>query len=245
MKIIGLFLLGLVMVAPALGSGSAPAQRQSVKVIQTEDPVYPAAMLNLGVTSGYASILFSVSAEGRLEDSFVTEYSDREFALASLAALQKWDFEPARVAGDAIKVVTELRFLYEAGKVVVQSSGTYGMEVVFYGMHKTHGYALSKLPELDSIPVPRTAKAPSYHESMLPEGETGEALVEFIIDENGRVRLPSVVQASHDLCGVLANEAVKEWQFEAPQRKGRPVAVRVQQLFKFLPKAPTPPASKG
>jgi TonB family protein len=65
------------------------------------------------------------------------------------------------------------------------------------------------------------------------KAETGEALIEFFIDEDGTVLLPRVVSASAPEFGYAAVQAVSQWQFEAPKRGGKSTVVRAQVPFNF------------
>lgn len=231
-------LLGLVLTSSAFAAGwPSSGQRQSVKIFQTTEPIHPRDLLQYGVTSGYATFLINVSEEGKLEDWLVTAYSHKEFADTSLAALREWRYEPARIDGRPIGVITEVRFVFEAGRVLVQMSSSDLLTALMYQTHRASGYEIGGLAELDRIPVPQVVQSPAYPEEYAKKGIVGEALVEFIIDETGKVRMPSVVRADYEELAQLANHAVKDWQFEAPLKKGHPVAVRAQQLFKFQPKA--------
>jgi TonB family protein len=62
--------------------------------------------------------------------------------------------------------------------------------------------------------------------------------VEFYIDPQGNVRMPSVsretIEANEELSAV-AIAAVSQWQFDPPLAKGRPVLVLAQQDFTFKP----------
>jgi TonB family protein len=62
---------------------------------------------------------------------------------------------------------------------------------------------------------------------------SGETLIEFLIDEEGRARLPRIVSASDEAFGYAAVQAVSSWRFEPPTRGGRAVVVRVQIPITF------------
>ena len=64
--------------------------------------------------------------------------------------------------------------------------------------------------------------------------------MDFLIDEEGRVRLPAVSRATNEANEELAAAAVTavtQWRFEPPTAKGKPVLVRAQQDFAFQPVA--------
>jgi TonB family protein len=64
--------------------------------------------------------------------------------------------------------------------------------------------------------------------------------VEFVVDEDGRARLPRVVKATHESFGHAAASGVASWRFAPPTRGGRAVAVRAQVPFSFALAPPAP-----
>ncbi|MCX6951979.1 MAG: energy transducer TonB [Verrucomicrobia bacterium] len=92
------------------------------------------------------------------------------------------------------------------------------------------------LRELDRIPVPLQAVSPRYPEELARLGAVGEITVDFYIDERGAVRMPYVSSHAQPLLARLAVDAVRQWKFEPPTRRGQPVLVHVRQLFRFTGK---------
>lgn len=62
---------------------------------------------------------------------------------------------------------------------------------------------------------------------------TGRAVVEFVIDEEGIVQGPRVVEATHEDFGYAAAQAIGQWQYRPPAHKGKPAIVRVRQTVEF------------
>jgi TonB family protein len=56
----------------------------------------------------------------------------------------------------------------------------------------------------------------------------GNADLSFVIDETGAVRVPTVIAASDYAIGLAALDAIKEWKFTPPRRRGEPVLVEVR-----------------
>lgn len=228
-------LLGIL--SPLWGQFSAGAalNRQALRIIATEDPVFPQVLLNQGVTRGHAQVLINVNPGGELVDWYVVGYSRPEFAEAAVTAIRKWRFDPGRLNGEAISVTTEVLFRYEGGRVMfAQTAGT-TLSAFVDDREPNRDYRIAGLHNLDRQPVPRFSKKPSYPESLEKAGVTGQVLIEFIIDDQGRVRLPTVVSADHVELASLAIVAIKEWTFYPPLQGGVPVATRAQQRFNFGP----------
>ena len=76
---------------------------------------------------------------------------------------------------------------------------------------------------------------PFYPANLTDPKPTGEALIEFIIDRDGRVRLPHIKSATQEEFGWAAATAISQWVFAPPRRKGEPVDVRVSIPIEFSP----------
>ena len=94
------------------------------------------------------------------------------------------------------------------------------------------GQALSKVAIvsgdlLDNPPRTRFQASPLYPFQAKKEGMNGEVWVDFVVDEQGRVREPRVVKSSHVTFDEPTLRAVAKWQFEPGRRNGRIVSFRM------------------
>lgn len=89
-----------------------------------------------------------------------------------------------------------------------------------------------------------TRHQPNYPLEMREQGITGEALVEFVIDQEGSVRDVSVVHATNEAFGRAAVACVLEWKYKPATVNGVPVATRARQSFSFELGPPEPAAGK-
>lgn len=80
---------------------------------------------------------------------------------------------------------------------------------------------------LDNEPRTRARVAPNYPAEARSAGITGEVIVEFIVDENGRVRHPRVVRSSDSVFEAATLRAVERWRFEPGKKNGKPVRFRM------------------
>jgi TonB family protein len=209
-------------------------ERQSLQIKQTRVPVFPRVLSEQAIMSGDARIAISVDHKGELKEWLFIGYTNREFAEAALDAIKAWEFEPLRIRGEARAAKIEINFHFEATGVVISLDMSTFVTSRFQALlGSDEGMWPRTLKELDSIPTPITARAPDYPEEMAKKGIKGEVVVEFYIDETGAPRMPAVVSAAHEDLGVFAVEAVKDWKFEAPTCRGKPVLVRAQQIFRF------------
>jgi TonB family protein len=219
----------------ALGAPE-PNAFESLRIIQKRHPIYPANLSRSGITKGFAIIAFNVDAEGKLVDYLPVAYTHEEFYRASVEALMRWQFEPARAAGQPRAVVTQMTFKFESSGAVVEMSVDDDINAQFNRMRPTvEAYRVSKLKELDRIPVPVNIVRPGYPEAFVGSGLEGTVTVEFYIDESGEVRLPVVLDQTAGDFGGAAMEAVRQWKFEPPVKDETPVVALARQRFSFAP----------
>lgn len=227
-----IFLLGYSL---ATAGAAAPKEDfQSVKIEETVAIAFPEALVPI-FHEGEVHVAMSVDPEGNLVEWLVTRYTHKRFADAAIEAFPHWKFEPARFKGQPIGSCFELRLLFEVRGVIVSVSSMDVVESFMNSMHREDAYAPCRLGELDRIPTPLNAVAPPYPSELYDRGERGQVTVDFYIDETGRVRIPSVVDAGENIFAPFAVAAVRQWKFEPPTRRGRPVLVHAQQLFRFQP----------
>jgi TonB family protein len=228
--------LWFALSAAAQPGANAPEQ-SALKIIQTEEARFPLLLQNSRVLNGSASIAFDIDEHGRLTDVLVTGYSRQEFAESAVEALRTWKFEPPRLNGQAWASVQELHFDYSRTGVVVSLTS---MELIAGMMEDLVqgqlAYRTHTLRELDRIPTP-VKVVPPASPALAPNQGKHSLVVEFYIDEQGRVRMPSVARidaGTHFATSAL--DAVKQWRFEPPLVSGRPVLVLAKQEFNFVTK---------
>jgi TonB family protein len=88
--------------------------------------------------------------------------------------------------------------------------------------------------ELDAPLEPRLP--PGFEaeiERIAATGAKGNATVSFVIDENGRVRVPIVLGATEPALGEAALDLVRSWRFDPPSHAGEPVLVEDRKTLTF------------
>ena len=86
---------------------------------------------------------------------------------------------------------------------------------------------------MDTRLNPRFQVPPAYPEALRAEKPEGQAMIEFLVDREGRGRLARVVSATREEFGWAAATAVNQWVFDPPRRGGLPVDIRVSIPFQF------------
>lgn len=235
----------LVSLAAASASGAEP-DNKSVrpggldapwKITQTIPAIFPPKLIQEGVTNGVARVRLSINASNELLDALVIYSTRKEFSDEALRVVKEWRFTAALERGEPIGVVGDVEFQFRInGTIGVERRGPFGPADEPLGAANPQVYRAESMKNLDAIPAPTHVVPPSYPENWSDRGIRGTALVEFYIDETGRVRIPVVSRTDHPLLGGAALAAVMQWQFETPVSRGRPVLVRAEQLFTFEPK---------
>ena len=95
--------------------------------------------------------------------------------------------------------------------------------------------ALEILPleTLDVKPEVTFQGRPRHPVRMRRAGIAGAALVEFIVDDQGKVRDARTIRAAHEDFGEAAMAAIMTWKFNPGFKNGRAVATRMQKIIRF------------
>jgi TonB family protein len=216
-------------------TGAKAPDQMSLQIVETRETSFPLQLENRPVTNGDATVAIHVDREGRLTDWLVTEYSRKEFADTAVAALKASRFDPPRVNGVSLPSVKEVHFVYSRTGLVVSISGLeFTMNMIDEITKGRYVYRLRTSSELDRIPKPVRVVSPVN--PTLASGEHQRTVeVDFYIDEEGRVRMPSVSRSDiGTACAASALDAVRQWRFEPPLYQGRPTLVAVRQDFNFV-----------
>lgn len=222
----------MVLVFLSVGAIGVTAQDRPLRIHQKHELYYPLSTETQEYPTGTATILIHVDPRGQLLDAMIVRYSLETFGEAALNAVREWTFEPPLVNGEPRGVRQALNFKFEVdGMAVTRTPGGYHSERVsrMTGVY-THdlvagGRELDKpLATVQSV-VPRP----------VPISAETRVRLDFYVDAGGVPRMPVVVEADDLTAGASALEAIAEWRFEAPRRRGRPVLVRASQEFVFDP----------
>lgn len=226
-RISSLFLV-LTSVLTAAGlSGDKPI------MIEPGRMVYPREAEMRGM-NGYATVVIEVDETGKLVDWMVTEASHTYFAEGAADIVKHARFRPAQVEGHAIPLRAQVPIEFTTKGIIVNSDFQTIVDLYLQGGHaRDHAFRLPTLAELDGIPVPLQIAPPPFPTDLAKQGVVGKVVVDFYIDETGKVRMPAVAEEAFKELGTLALDAVRGWTFAPPLCRGKPTAVRVRQEFRF------------
>ncbi|PTY08569.1 hypothetical protein DB347_03045 [Opitutaceae bacterium EW11] len=230
------FLFATALLTPLWGQSISADDRPTLVARKTVDPIFPHRMEELGLSEGEVRIVISVDQEGKISEYLVIGYTHPALVDPSVAAIKRWEFEKPVFHGQPVSVQREMKFVFQnRGSVVSVDMGSF-LDIYLGRLFPDRFvYRPRTLKEIDRIPTPLNATAPTLGASSIPKGQTGIAIVEFFIDETGAVRMPSLIHSDDANLGAVCAAAVSTWKFEPPTSQGRPVLVRAQQTFRFTP----------
>jgi TonB family protein len=192
------------------------------------EPVYPYAMLRDEV-KGEATVSFIISEKGRVVAASVNQASRPEFGAATVAMVEQWEFEPALKAGRPTRSSFAFTQEFSRSDRILMPYAVDDMLT----LERKHPERIVSAGKLDQPLKPVSTRPPVFPVTVPESVNQGEAVVEILIDRDGRVWLPRVVSASEPAFGWAAVQAVAMWQFEPPTRQGQTIVTRVRVPFEF------------
>jgi TonB family protein len=201
---------------------------------KAEFPLTPFGPVNSG---GRATVVISVDASGNLTDSLTVFYTHPAFGKAAQDAVHSWTFDPARLNGRPVGVTKRINFSFERHGIVYVSLalGDSVDLVLLRDRPVPSDYRAYGVGELDRPPNLIHVVSPRYPGQLAATGVRGAVTVSFYVDEQGHVRMPTILSAADPELMDLAVGALSQWQFEPSTRGGKPVLVSARQEFRFNP----------
>jgi TonB family protein len=218
-------------------SEAATSDRVPVKIIQTIEAIYPPAVLMEGVSSGEVWMLITVDDTGTLTDAMVTRTTHQGFAPEALRVVRNLTYKPARIDGTPVSVRTEIHLSFEStGQVMTLDANSTLQQLTAFAGRTDYIDHLCTSNQLDGVPTLLQSVSP-LHPRKASDGSAaeGRAVLDFIIDESGKPRMPVVLSSTDIDFATAAGAALSQWRFTPPSRGGQPVAVQVRQEFIFAP----------
>jgi TonB family protein len=200
-------------------------------VVNEVAPPYPAREFHNGIVAGRARLLLRVDPQGQLVDALVTGYTLPGFAESAMNAVKRWKFAAARVDGRPAFANVDVTFVFDVNKPL--ANAVYGPRDESPVALVNYQYGAVPASQLDHPLGPLNTVAPVYPADWAQRGIKGSVVVEFYVDETGRVRMPAIVSADRPELAWIAIPAVEQWRFPPPTRQGQPVLVKAQQAFQF------------
>ena len=193
-------------------------------------PVYPYPLLRDGV-NGTAKVICMVDDEGAVTSTRVMAATRPEFAAALVAALEASDFASATKAGEPISTVLGYEHTFSSKKNIPAPLRDDLRLVV---RETKQPGTIARASRLDAPLKPLEQPVPAFPIELVRRGLGGDAVIEFLLDEQGLARLPRIVSATDPAFGYAAVQAVARWKFRPATAGGQPALLRVRVPFRFI-----------
>jgi TonB family protein len=190
-------------------------------------PHFPTMAIDQSLLNGVATVAVAWDETGRPTDIVVLRASHRLFGEALKDAVQEWRRGSGPLAGDVC--IYEVKFV-TTGAVTI----SYGVSTNQLTQPETdHPLVVPTPAELDAPLKAVVQPMPSYPRSMQNKAREATVVVHFFVDESGRVRAPTVHEATAPEFAREALDVMRQWQFDIPRKAGRPVVTTATWSFQF------------
>lgn len=179
-----------------------------------------------------------IGPDGRVAKLVPDPGADPDYVAAARASLAYWKFFPAMRAEEPVFGHIKMQLTFDPHRDEFEFDDT--TFALIDGLKDGSAQILS-LKEVDKHPRPTSQVMPLFpadHEGPI----SGEAVIECIIDTQGRPQLPRVIRASTPEFGWVAATAVTQWRFDPARKAGEPVVCRARLPIRIAPEA-SPPAA--
>jgi TonB family protein len=196
-------LLALPSLAPAAPIVDAGLLDTRPKPVSTPDPVYPEGYKESG-ERGMVVLELLIDPQGRVVDRSVMSSTDPSLAYAALKATESWTCEPG--IKDRSPVYTRMRVPFEFGPEddAARSKGSFTAPVVTY------------------------QERPVYPFSLRLSRVRGQVMVGFVVDPQGNVIQPTVIESTHPDFEAPTIEAILNWKFKPGVHNGHPAYTHME-----------------
>ncbi len=224
---------GDVLVANGITAPDGTPASVSPLPVRLVDAVWPLDRLLAG-EGGSAVAEFTVRETGSVADVSIVEASAPEDGQALAAALESSGFNRP-IEGTR---TTTVRLRQRVDFAAVPEGAAPESAPLARLVNALRAGEVGTAKGLDGKLTPLYRVPPMYPAALLNNGRpAGKAEIDFVIDREGRARLPRIASATHEEFGWAAATAVAQWVFAPPTRGGAPTDVKVRIPFDFAPPA--------
>jgi hypothetical protein len=214
----------LLFIALSIGAVAAADPQgayRPARILRQVAPAFPTAAASRGLLAGRAAMAVVVGTDGLVAESLVAGYTQPEFGEAAAEAVRQWTFEPASLDGVLRAALIELEVPF--GREPPQ--GHPGREPWMF--------RVATVKDVDRVPAPEYSAPPANPAAPGTPGSARDVTVDFYIDEQGHVRLPTAAVGSGGIFGDSAVAALRRWKFAIPTVHGRPAVLKTSLVLHF------------
>jgi len=201
---------------------------------------YPGAALARGIPKGKAVVSILVQADGKATDMLVVSCTDPAFGTALLDTARTLKFSAAKFRGTPVPARLNLAYNFTPARKSISVNAMEAARNRVDSQHEPEAvYSAVSERKLDQELEFTHAVVPQlpvdYHPT---DGKLVMVFATFYVDEQGKVRAPSVESAAAPELISAAIEALQQWSFKPPLVKGKPVLVFTSRTMGFAPRKP-------
>ncbi len=231
-------LLAGLLLGPGASAGLAATPPEFLRWRSYEEPVFPPELQGTAVREGFATVVFTFDDDGRITDRLVIATTHPAFNQSVLTAIRRWVVDTAGLSPGLRR--ESVRFDFARSGSVVSLSQRDASKASFsaYGDQMATPLLTFREAEIDAPLRIVDQSPPSYPPELKAARLEGHATIDFILDGEGRVRVPAIAEATRPEFGVAALAALRQWRFSPGRRTGLIVQVVATRTVTFRLAAP-------
>ena len=172
-------------------------------------PVYPPELKANRIRAEVTAV-FIVDETGVVTKASIEESSDERFNASAFKAIQQWRFQPGVRNDKAVR--TRVRQPFKYALTPIEAHDIDGLDV--------------KPEVLESV-------TPRYPRALKRLRKQATVIVEFVVDETGKVVDWEIEESTNQQFNESALTAIKQWTFKPGKIEGVPVKARVRIPFSY------------
>lgn len=223
-----MFIRALLLVLSLMVTAASAHESIAQTPAQQPMPRFPAELAGAKAGDGEVVLAVTVDSEGRALDMVALEATHEAFVRAATDAVREWIF-PARDS-DTWPRREVLQFNFKRTGAVSTLSHREAALDAFKGQTVA---ALRTVPleQLDRKPERRVAPMPNVPQAALRRHGGKPLMVNFVVDQEGRVRVPVLAEVQDAALAETVLAAVRQWRYSPPTQKGVPVAAEMTRAL--------------
>lgn len=227
---VSLLLMAALQVYAAPGNSATPLPAPGL--ISYDMPRFPPQLVDVKAGDGEVVMVITIDAEGRVNDSVILEATNEAFSSSATAAVSDWRFSAATMAAndDTWPRREVLQFSFKRTGAVTTMSHAEAARDSFVTA-STPQFRAVPWHQLDNEPQRVAGAMPVVSKASLVKRGDKPLVISFVIDREGRVRVPVVAGADDPALANAALEAIRQWRYTAPLYREEAVAVEVTRAL--------------
>lgn len=204
---------------------------RELKLTKYVEPAFPSMARLSGLAEGHVALAISRTRDGMPADILVLQATDPALGIAAAEAAREWRFQPTNDPAEL--AARTVRIGFRLSGVVIYPFGKQHAQEAQAAVNEQKLREPVRVPRVQSLARPLTQPMPAYPAALRSRAIEGTAAVRFYVDEEGRVRLPEVIEATTPEFAEAALAAVAQWRYEPPLAGGRRVVASDHWAFQF------------